>query len=1282
MWNMNLSNLPPAPPPTGIDKLGELAKSIVAKFPAGKDVPATEISIGLAEVRATVSFRVPIASLASFINEVGSRALCTFLGGNSQVRGVTFSPARRASKDPNDVQAVFGVVVSLDRNVTEARAAIEKAGLRLPTLFMDAAAGGRIYYASATPMSEAGLEQAGRELSLALEGERATVSDSRSMHVMPTAYTDSPKEGPQVTQHKAHLANAEPLNAEAEGVFAWPEVLLAELAGAVVSEAGSTDRRFDPLRSLPVTPGAVSFIRYRLRSWPPVRVEAVIRQWIRSCAEREARGLVSADDVRAILEERLHGVNGLPPMALYYDTGSARLTHDDPSGRALPVTATRGPSLSANATELKSTALHEPKIAANGRPTVRAGWVPDAASLLNKLIVGHPSVLAKLGVPAVTRYALPVAHVAESWVINPDSLHIEAVKVVQTLDDAEELDALEYFLALHREGRLPLSSENDVRLFVCLLANPLLRHIAPGLLGVYWFVGAPGAGKDFMAEMARAVWQACAAASTPVSFDISLAGDLERKRMLERGAGRVFARAKEAGKRKGMIEALIQFAGTDVLPARGLHKEEISIPNTFTYVAESAEDIPDRREISRRTVPIHVTFMEDSVSKGLLLAEATANARGIVKNLLRRVETEPPEWYRQQAETRSRPVVPVALARMFGATLPAIEGEDLAEVYESMLAFVESDAGKAHGLEQLAVMRARANRVSLEAMGDRLSMACDSGAFRSLCALASLSARAAEDAGDEEEATLHFEEVDILSAHAQGDDGGEDAVERKDDGELSHDVVRLVGFGGNLEKPGESEGSDLGVNEGEDGGGAPGTDGAQTDAGLEVLPDQLDVPSQRVGGRHLVRREDLGRDGGDVVAIVAVVRGSDPHDTEDFLDDLIADTSRHDDVDVKATVHEVERAGPERFVELHSAAGSLVAATDTDPADAWILTALQAHEDVHAPPLQPDHTAVVDVAQIGEKQRAGRDGGLVELRVVVFALRREVMLDREVVLERDDRVKLEGGGALRAGRGRPVRRELAKDLTARVRGLNIAEVLGQPGELVEPACVGLDGANRGDGAPADIRHEVGERHREAVVERGRREPVSRELQVVREDRRLRPWQAGHGEHRSLHERGNVDLALTRDRTPLARRRPQVVAVEQLVVLGEERHGKRGLRATRRLGGGTRLGRRLAHGPTIAHRARDVDRSRRDRRQAIDLTHDFLAPLNRTPMRSRRRRCPRIPSRRSSRTCSGGRARRDSSRPTRGGRWSSSTASTARPSTARWQRGSGTCRWRSTVAGSR
>ena len=502
---------------------------------------------------------------------------------------------------------------------------------------------------------------------------------------------------------------------EGEGRKVWHEPDLLALA-APEAEHEPGVRGFDPLRHLPVTGAAVQFITFKLQGWPGPLVDASMRLWRLEHARRDARGLVDVREVQAVYDQRLGGVDGIPAMEAYFDRASGRLVHDLPDGRAAPVTGKQGPSLKTNATELKSTGLWHLHIEErDGLVRSAAAWHPDAESYVHKLGLGHGDVLASFGVAGITTYALPVAHVTEQWSIDPTTHHIEAVTLRETFESVDEVDAVEFFLRLHRAGRLPLASENDVLLFVMLLTLPLLRHIAPGQLGIVWLVGPSGAGKDFLAELARRVWEACGTQHARVSFDVNLAGDLELKRSLEMAAGCIYARAKEAGKRGGMTEMLIRLAGTDSIAVRGLFKDEAQIPNSFTYVAESAEDLPDRREISRRTVLISVTPMEDRISKGDVVEEVSAAAKGLLKDLKRLVETKPREWYLRQSDTGSRPLVPVALSRLLGATLPAVQGEDLTEVFEAMAAYTTGPDGEQHGADQRTKICARrADKTALE----------------------------------------------------------------------------------------------------------------------------------------------------------------------------------------------------------------------------------------------------------------------------------------------------------------------------------------------------------------------------------------------------------------------------------------------------------------------------------------------------------------------------------------------------------------------------------------
>jgi hypothetical protein len=773
-----------------------VAEACAATYAPQPGEPTTWISLGLLVSYVTLAYQIALSRLVDFINALGAATVTAGL------LDVQFALAKRQGKGPKDLDALYGVIVDVDRPTTDILGEVERAGVPMPTFTFPTINGFKLAYATTQAVPLEVFREIAMSLTLALEGGDATSWEPAQMQRLPQCLKSTPDAGVVPVNVSATLTNAVPFNAkpgavpfpfrgltalacgllgaadrgtireyledrgtpapdecgsalydrcpitdvhdsrccyvnvaadgeisahclgghDGEGEKHWGESQLAALAG--VATGANRVERFDPLRHLPVTRAAVQYIRFRLVSWQTPYVDAFVQLWMREWARREAQRLsemwetdVDPNLISDVHRQRLDGVHGLPPMISYYERAAGKLVHDDPSGRALPVTSKQGPNLKANAIELKSTGLWTlmPVFVRGVLAGFESGWCTDAVSLLHTAAVGHAHVLARYGVAAMTTYALPVAHVGESWAIHPGTFHIEAVTVRQTFLDVEEVEALGFFVELWSAGRLPLATENDVKLFVMLLATPLLRHIAPGQLGVTWFVGPPGSGKDFLAEMARIIWEACGPGHARVSFEINLAGDLELKRSLEMAAGCIFARAKEAGKRPGMAESLIRLAGTDTFSVRGLYKDEVTVSNTFTFVAESSEDLPDRREISRRTTIITVSFMSESNPKGEVLENVRANSKGIIKNLQRLVESQPRDWYLLQTDTGSRPLVPVALARLLGATLPAVEGEDLAEVYEAMVAFIESSEGKEEGPRQLAIMKNRSDKVSFEA---------------------------------------------------------------------------------------------------------------------------------------------------------------------------------------------------------------------------------------------------------------------------------------------------------------------------------------------------------------------------------------------------------------------------------------------------------------------------------------------------------------------------------------------------------------------------------------
>ena len=325
----------------------------------------------------------------------------------------------------------------------------------------------------------------------------------------------------------------------------------------------------------------------------------------------------------------------------------------------------------------------------------------------NKARSGHLQALTALGIPRVQNHEYPVAFVEPQWEIDAATKCIRQVSIPQLKEGDPDFDVVSFFEGLFVEGRLPLASKDDVRRFIMAIAAPLLRELAPGLLGIYWFTGPPGAGKDFLAEMPPAIWrEAVVQRPSKAKFDVSVTDETEQKRSFFAAYPAIYGRAKEAGKRKNYVELLIRLAGTDQVPARGMYKDEVHVASTFTFLADSAEDLPERKEISRRTVRINVADTDGSRSKGKLLAEIKAHAPSIICSLKKLVETKPADWYLNQTETQSRPIIPVALSKLLGVTLPEVEGRSLEDLFEAFLHY-SKEYGDVEGKKQLEAAKGR-----------------------------------------------------------------------------------------------------------------------------------------------------------------------------------------------------------------------------------------------------------------------------------------------------------------------------------------------------------------------------------------------------------------------------------------------------------------------------------------------------------------------------------------------------------------------------------------------
>lgn len=501
------------------------------------------------------------------------------------------------------------------------------------------------------------------------------------------------------------------------GPRTWRERDLLRLATLNEPTPIAGEDPFDPLEHLPVTYAGVGYAEEKLAAWEPADRDAAIELWRRERARREARDGVSIELVELVHHRRLFGHMGVPVHRPYYDVLNGEVRVVDRGSRRYTVAGSRGLNKKNSFHALIATTGYVATMRVDkktGQEIPEPGWRPDADALFQSAAGGHRDILHVLGLPAMYGHDYPVAFLNREWRIAPSTMHLERSDAAATLDDVEEVSPVDFFMAAFHARRIPLATPNDVLLLIAAIASPLLREMFTGQLGVYWIIGPSGVGKEYLCTIVTSVWNAANPNGPGASFEVLAAGDLELKRAMEGAKGAVFARIKEAAKRGEMlINELIRLSGTDQLPSRGVGKAEIRLPNVFTYLADSAEDVPNRREISRRTLVIRAAPSDDRLPKGAFLEDVRKNARGMLLWLQRRIENQGRDWFLQQADTGSRPLVPVALTRMLGATLPGVEGENLDELFEAMLAYIRSDEGKTEGSDRLAVMKRRSSKESL-----------------------------------------------------------------------------------------------------------------------------------------------------------------------------------------------------------------------------------------------------------------------------------------------------------------------------------------------------------------------------------------------------------------------------------------------------------------------------------------------------------------------------------------------------------------------------------------
>lgn len=475
-----------------------------------------------------------------------------------------------------------------------------------------------------------------------------------------------------------------------------------QAAPQVVSTAKTADTISYEATRLPTTWAGVAYLRHHVPRLllGYVDVEMAIALWIgfRAAADRAAWEQAHPNVEPAPIGEyidfytkRIFGFDGYGVARVYFDAQRNQMMRLEPDGAHRPILI-RGETLSlrSHVHELRSCLCHRLKFDKESGITV-IEIVSTMFSLWNKALSGSRRGLALLGVPVVERVDFPAAffhddvHLADDGVIE--------LRYVGRLHDAnDQLDVVAYFDDLRKRGVLPLDTEEDVRRFIVALALPLIRYVAVGLLGVCWVLGPPGAGKDFMAELAPDLWRAAVMSPTSKSkFDLDGGRDeLELKRCLSQAGGAVYGRAKEAAKRgEAFITALIRIGGTDQIASRAMRQDEIEIANTYTLIADSAEDVPDRREIYRRTITIRVRRLDDD-ALGEARAEVMSRAPEIIASLRRLVEAQPSEYFTLQRGTNGRPVGQVAMARLFGVNLEAVVGRNLDEVWDALIDFSKS----------------------------------------------------------------------------------------------------------------------------------------------------------------------------------------------------------------------------------------------------------------------------------------------------------------------------------------------------------------------------------------------------------------------------------------------------------------------------------------------------------------------------------------------------------------------------------------------------------------
>jgi len=520
-----------------------------------------------------------------------------------------------------------------------------------------------------------------------------------------------------------------------ELVKRWSEPALFELAtGRRRADAG-----ISPLHDIPITWAGDEYLKQRFSitfASEPATDESVasaIAVWMRARASRvlmianqlatsigaQNTNAIALDRMVSFYQKKIKGFDLTGPCRVCLDstTKTLRILRSDGSTESIKAkgeTLTLGPHLhewkASSAYDIRPKVTSDKKTGAK-RLVFEYGFdVDENTSHWNKAMNGSSVHLAALGIPVLHNFALPIAFKKDDCTIDLSTKCLHIIRTAQMREADPKFDALDFLTNLQRKGMIPLATEQDVPRYLMAMASPLVRDIAPGLLGVYVFEGPSGSGKEYLIVTIHDTWENSILIPATVSFEIHDVDDLEQNRNFHAAANSaVYLRAIEAGKSIEKINALIRYSTTKYVTARGMQIDPRQVLNRFTYFADTVEGLPERKEISRRTAIIGTRNIDPAVSKGEVRQKIVENAASIITYLKTKVESQPREWFLNQSHTQSRQVAQAALAKLFGAQLHEVASGNTEELFEHMLTY-SKDHGQEEGKRQLAQGKQRGGK--------------------------------------------------------------------------------------------------------------------------------------------------------------------------------------------------------------------------------------------------------------------------------------------------------------------------------------------------------------------------------------------------------------------------------------------------------------------------------------------------------------------------------------------------------------------------------------------